>query len=172
MDKNVRRYSCIDNLLVGVCSSCACTDQLRMVSIMSGDEWKIDSDISKKAFLKYFEAQWDEHKHLSIKMKTGKQATPKQLNSMHLFIRHTVAELNDRGVTVTEFFKVGFELPWTEDIFREHCWKPLQKAIMEDNKAKSTKDQTRDIPGKVHEILTQKFTKWGFYVPWPDKKDR
>ena len=139
---------------------------------MSGDEWKIDSEISKQAFLKYFEAQWDEHHYLGVKMKSGKQLTDKQFNTMHLFIRHVVAQLTDRGITIQQFFDEGYEVPWSEPLFKEECWKPIQRAIMEDNKKKSTKDQTRDVPGKVHEVLTRKFTKWGFYVPWPEEKKK
>lgn len=135
-----------------------------------GDEWTVNSEQSKRAFIAHIESEFEKHKYLTVKVKVGKQATDTQLSSMHLFIRHVVAQLNERGITVTEFFKEGFELPWTEQIFKDNCWKPLQRAIMEDNKSKSTKDQTRDIPGKVHEILSRKFEKWGFSVEWPSKK--
>jgi len=136
------------------------------------DGWVVDCEHSKKMYLAEFERQWQEHKHLTMTMKTGKQATSKQLRSMHLFIRQVVAELRERGITITQFFNDGFELPWTEEIFKDECWKPLQKALMESNKKKSTKDQTRDIPGRVHELLNEKFSNWGFYVNWPEKKDK
>ena len=139
---------------------------------MAGDEWTIDSEHSYKAHLKYLDAEFKKHRYLKVKIKSGKQATSKQLSSMHLFIRNVVAELRERGITITEFFKDGFEMQWTEQIFKDECWKPIQKAVMEDNKKKSTKDQTRDVPAKVHEILTAKFADWGFYVPFPSKDDK
>jgi hypothetical protein len=136
------------------------------------EEWIVNSDLSKKLYLEHLDKMYKEHGHLITKMKTGKQVSGKQFRAMHVFIRDVVAELRDRGITTTEFFDEGFDLPWTEQIFKNECWKPLQKAIMEDNKTKSTKDQTKDIPGKVHEVLSRKFASWGFHVPWPEKKDK
>ena len=148
---------------------------------MSGDEWKIDSETTKQAFLKYFESQWEEHKHLSIKMKTGKQISDPQFNAMHVYIRHVVAELTDKGITTTQFFNDGFELPWTEQIMKDNCWKPLQvwatKKLEKDFKDNpdlkiSTKDQKRLVVNMVQEALTMKLAEYGVSVAWPDKRER
>lgn len=136
------------------------------------EEWIVNSDLSYKLYLEHLDKMYKEHGYIINTMKTGKQVSGKQFRAMHVFIRDVVAELKERGITTTDFFNEGFELPWTETIFKDECWKPLQRAIMEDNKKKSTKDQTRDVPGKVHEVLSNKFASWGFYVPWPSKDER
>ena len=146
---------------------------------MSGDEWRIDCESKKKEFLKYFEAQWNEHHHLSVKMKTGKQISDPQFNAMHVYIRHIVADLTDKGITTKQFFNDGFDLPWTEQIMKDNCWKPLQvwatKKLEKDFKDNpdlkiSTKDQKRLVVNMVQEALAYKLAEYEISVGWPIKR--
>ncbi len=101
-------------------------------------EYCLDSYKSKEAYKALIDSEWEKNKHLIASHRSGKKVSTQQFNAMHVFIRNVVAELDERGITTTEFFKEGYEVPWSETRFKDEVWKPLQAAIMEDNKSKST----------------------------------
>lgn len=92
-----------------------------------------------------------------------------QNNSLHLYCRMVSDELNGRGITFTQFFNPGFEVPWSEWIVKDNVWRPVQKALT--GNEKTSKAKTPDY-SKVYDVVNNKLADIGFHVPWPSREGR
>lgn len=133
---------------------------------MQGQHWVVNSEFTKKEFIKHVAKLYDQHKHVTFQWRTGKQRTLKQNNALHLFLQHLADCLNDAGLDMRAVLKEGVEIPWTQDNAKEHLWKPLQKAVIGEE---STADAERQDYAKVQEVLARHMgEKFGITIPkWP-----
>lgn len=126
----------------------------------------VNSKSSLEAYKRHLDAEFEKHGYLRVDMKTGKQRTNLQNASLNLYCRQSAEELNDKGITFSMFFKEGIEVPWTLDIFKDNVWRPVQKAIC--NEESTTKPHTTDYP-KIYDFVSMKMSQQGIYLPWPSK---
>jgi len=98
---------------------------------MSG-EWTVDSEHSKKMLLAHIDKQWDEHKHLTIKIKTGKQRTNQQNAAMHRYCENLASELNSKGLDMDFVLSKDISIPWTQTLIKELIWRPVQIAMTDE----------------------------------------
>jgi hypothetical protein len=104
---------------------------------------------------------------LRIDVKTGKQRTNIQNACLHLYCTHVSEALNDAGISFTQFFKNGYEVPWSMEIVKDQMWRPIQKAITD--KESTTEPLTNQYP-KIYDYLNLKLGEHGIHVPWPSKE--
>lgn len=134
-----------------------------------GDEWTIDSEQAKKYFLDHFEKQWVEHKHLKIKMRTGKQRTLTQNAAMHKYFELLANALNDAGYTVAKVLTKPIEMSWTPSLVKDLLWRRIQDAVV--NKL-STKQLERVecsiVYDEINKIMIENY---GISVTWPSKEE-
>lgn len=132
---------------------------------MSGDEWVVNSDQKKEFFLKYFEQQFEEHKHLMIKIKRGKQRTSIQNNSLHKYCELVASNLNAHGFDMHKTLSHDIEVPWTKELVKELIWKPVQKSQIA---KESTTEAERQDYSKIYDIINRYLiNRFEIYVPWP-----
>ena len=133
-----------------------------------GDEWLVNSDHKKDAFLKHFEEQWDKHKHLSIKITTGKQRTLTQNASLHKYCELLASELNSKGLDMALVLSSDVSVPWTMTLVKELMWRPVQLASTDNE---STTKPNRQDYGEIYDIINRYISeRFGVYVPWPSKE--
>lgn len=134
-----------------------------------GDEWTIDSEQAKMYFLQHFEKQWAEHKHLKIKMRTGKQRTLTQNAAMHKYFELLANALNDAGYTVAKVLTKPIEMSWTPSLVKDLLWRRIQDAVV--NKL-STKQLERVECSIVYDELNKiMIENYGVTVAWPSQEE-
>lgn len=136
---------------------------------MQGRFWIINSDHTLNNFLKRVNDEYAIHRYLLAKLETGKTRTEQQNAALHVFLRMVAEALNEKGITFEMFFKPGFEVPWTEEIVKDHVWRPLQKALTGEVK---TSNATRTDYSEVYDHLNVKLAEHGIHVPWPTKDNK
>lgn len=134
---------------------------------MSNNPIIINSNHSKELFLKQMEGLYDQHKYLRVTIKTGKQRSGLQNNSLHLYLGMLANELNDAGLDMKKTLKADVDIPWTIDSAKDFLWRPIQKALTK--KTSTTKPSTKDYV-YIYEVLSRHLVdKFGVNVPWPSK---
>lgn len=128
----------------------------------------INNKSSLDSYINHLRGEFEKHKYLRMDMKTGKQRTNLQNASLNLYCRQCSDELNDRGITFSMFFKEGVEVPWTQDIFKDNVWRPVQRAIC--NEESTTKPHTTEYP-KIYDFVSMKMSQQGIFLPWPSKEN-
>ena len=73
-----------------------------------------------------------------------------QNNALHLYFRNASTSLNDAGFTVAKTLNKGLEMPWTEILFEQLIWKPVQLAALG---KKSTTQLTKHDVSNVYDII-------------------
>lgn len=137
---------------------------------MKTNEIIINSEHSKELFILQMSKLYDEHRYLRVTMKTGKQRTGLQNNSLHLYLSMLADELNDAGLDMKKTLKPEVEIPWTLESAKEFLWRPIQKALT--RKDSTTKPTTKDYV-YIYEVLSRHLVdKFGVNVPWPRDKNK
>lgn len=124
---------------------------------------------SEKSFfdcVEILDKAFNEHKYLRLDIKTGMQRTNLQNASLHLYCEQVAQVLNDYGLTFEQFFKRGFQVPWTMEIVKENIWRPVQIAVT--NKQSTTEPLTNEYQA-IYEPINLKLSEFGIHVPWPSK---
>jgi hypothetical protein len=131
------------------------------------EEWTIDSEHSKKMYLAHLEKQWDEHKYIKIKMKTGKQRTNQQNAALHKYCEMLASELNSKGLDMDFVLNHDISVPWTQTLIKELIWRPVQEAVADE---KSTAKAGRKDYVEIYDVINRYISgKFGVYVGWPCK---
>ncbi len=118
---------------------------------------------AKKELDKFF----SENGYVEVEARTAKTRTQKQNRALHVWCRHLAQTLREKDIDTKQFFKSGFEVPFTPEIVKDNIWKPVQKAVT--NKESSTKLSRSEVSG-VFEIINRLLADKGIHVPWPEKK--
>jgi hypothetical protein len=129
----------------------------------------INSAQSLQAYKDYLDAQFKKHKYLQVTIKTGRQRTTTQNASLHKYCQLLADELNEQGQDFRLFMKEGYEVPFTQDLVKEHIWKPVQKAMFGID---STTKADRTQYSAIYDVLNRKMAEYGVYVPWPSEEAR
>ena len=146
---------------------------------MSGDSWTVNSEQSKKAFLKHMEKLYDEKKYLTITVKTNKPRTNTQNASIRLYWSLLAEAMNDAGFSYWQFIELierrGVEVPWDSEKIGDEVWRRVQGAMYPDtilaNGKPSTTQLKTDQVAKVYDVVNQKIIDLtnGLCVPFPNK---
>lgn len=135
---------------------------------MSGDEWTINSEEKKKFFLKHFEEQWESNKHLTIKIKTGKQRTLTQNAAMHKYFTDLAQALNDAGYTVAKTLRKPIEMSWTGSLVKDLLWRKVQQAVLKkDSTTQLERKECSEVYDEMNKIMIENF---GISVQWPERE--
>jgi hypothetical protein len=133
-----------------------------------GEFWISNSASTRDQFLEFAQRLMDEHPYVVWEWIFGKPRTGKQNKSIHVFRRLLAKELNAKGYTVQNFFKEGFEMPFSEQIVRDHIWVPVQEGVAGKD---SSKDLTTIQVQEVYEHINKALSDKGVHVPWPEKSE-
>jgi len=131
-----------------------------------GNKITVNSDKSLEDFLANIREHYEKHKYLTISVKTGKQRTSTQNNSMHLYCEQVADELNSAGFDFRAFIREGIHVSFTRDLVKEYMWRVIQRAMFE---KESTTELTRQECSEVYEVLNKHLSEKGIHVPWPHK---
>jgi len=136
---------------------------------MSGEgfSWIVNNDFSLSQFINFAKEHYGKHKYVVFTWRHGKQRTPKQNASLHIWLREVSEALNDAGYDMKRVLKPEFDIPWDEDgvMAKEHLWRPVQKIMLAKD---STTEPEKQEYVKVYEVLNRHLSqKFGISVPWP-----
>ena len=127
----------------------------------------INSEEQKRAFIASLEKQWLGHRHITIKMRTGKQRTPTQNASMHKYFTLLSDALNDAGYTVAKTFKKPIDMSWTAGLVKDLLWRKIQVALLD--KESTTKLERSECSTVYDELNKIMIDNYGISVSWPQK---
>jgi len=130
-------------------------------------EFTINSDESLEAYIADLRAIYAQGHYVVVKTSTGRQRTPTQSKSLHLWCGQVAEALNDAGLDFRVFLKDGIDVPWTKLLVKEYIWRIVQKAITDKD---STIDPDRDEYVLIYDVLNLKLAEHGITVPWPSKE--
>jgi len=126
--------------------------------------WVANSRHTREQCLKHLEKVFEDNPYVEVTYKIGNTRTNLQNNALHTYCNKVAIELNERGITFTDFFNPGFEVPWSKEIVKEQIWKPVQKAMT--GEESTTKPKTNEYP-KIYDHINLKLAEYGIHVPWP-----
>ena len=92
------------------------------------------------------------------KPKTDKQIrTEQQRKAIEVYCREMANAINAAGYEFTTFIERkkqrGVETPWTQELFKEEVWRPIQQAYL--NKQSTTRLKPEEVT-KVYEVVNAK----------------
>ena len=129
----------------------------------------INSRESLAAYKVYLDAQFENHKHLRLTVKTGKQRSQTQNAALHLFCSQLAEKLNEAGFDFRVFIKEGYPVPFNETLVKDFLWRPIQKAIT--GKDSTTKPERNEY-ALIYDSLNLKLAEHGLHVPWPSQESK
>jgi len=96
-----------------------------------------------------------------------------QNDSMHLYFRQMVEDLNNTPYTFKKYLEVvenHLEVPWTVDLFKKYVWKPVMES---QHDIESTTEMDTCNPSDIHRIVDKFMAeKFGVSRPWPNRFER
>ena len=102
-------------------------------------------------------------------MEKVKNRTPKQNNSLHLYLQLLSDELNDAGWDMRAVLKPEVEIPWTVTSAKEYLWRPIQEIMLQ--KKSTTKLTTKELQ-QVWEVVNRHVgEKCHIHVPFPSEEE-
>jgi hypothetical protein len=127
--------------------------------------WRVNSQETLKGFLEYAAQLYAENHYLEFRWTAGKQRSEAQNNALHLWLGRLAKELNDAGLDMRTVLKPEIEIPWTMLSAKDHLWRPIQKAMYQNE---STTEPNTVEYGKIYEVLSRHLAeKHNIHVPWP-----
>lgn len=134
---------------------------------MQGDHWIVNSDAKLENYIQHLRGQYAEHKYLRCQVKTGKQRSDLQNNSLHLYCTQLAEALNNAGLDMRKVLKPGVEIPWSMLAVKDKLWRPIQESM---TGQESTTKPDRDEYPQIYETLNRHIaSKFGISVAWPSK---
>lgn len=131
------------------------------------EEWVVNSQQSKEAFLKHMEELYDQHKYVTFTWKTGRQRTNTQNAALHQYLKDLATTLNDSGYDVQTALAKAISRPWNQKSCKELLWRPIQEAMIDKT---STAEAERAQYGDIYDVLHRHLaTNLGVNVPWPTR---
>jgi len=126
--------------------------------------WIANSSETKRNCLEHLEQVFKDNPYVEVSYKIGNTRTNLQNNALHAWCQLLADTLNESGITFEQFFKEGYELPWTKDVVKDHIWRPVQEFIT--GEKSTAKVKPGDYP-KIYEPINMKLSNYGIHVPWP-----
>ena len=142
--------------------------QVDLMNAMQNNElWTINSKQSLDGFIKYITELYESKHYLTVKWTVGKQRTNTQNNALQVYCRELANALNDAGLDMKKTLKAEVDIPWTQDLVREHLWKPIQEYVI--GKRSTTEANTFQY-SEVYDVLNRNMAeKFGVSVPFPSR---
>lgn len=102
--------------------------------------------------------------------KVSQNRTNLQNRALHLFFELVAKELNSNGIPFVYTGLKGMEIetPWTQELFKEMTWKPLQKAMFGTT---STRELKRNEIDPIFETINKFFAERGIQISFPNHFD-
>ena len=133
----------------------------------SGEFWTINSKFALESCQKHLEKLFEEKHYLTVRYTIGKQRTSTQNSAMQVYCRELANALNDAGLDMKKTLKAEVDIPWTQDLVREHLWKPIQEYVI--GKRSTTEANTFQY-SEVYDVLNRNMAeKFGVSVPFPSR---
>lgn len=88
-----------------------------------------------------------------------KPRTPKQSNSLHLWMSELSEILNDAGLDQRKVLKPSIEIPWTPEAIKEQLVRPIMKSLT--TKVSTTQLESKEIDQIVKVIVRHLGEKFG-----------
>ncbi len=132
---------------------------------MTGKFWIVNSDHTLKLFKKHVDELYEKDKYIMLQWKTGKQRSLKQNSALHVWCQQVSDALNDSGQDMRVVLAHKADIPWTQQLVKEHIWKPVQESQIDE---KSTAKAHKIDYVKVYEILNRYLAEnLNITIPWP-----
>ena len=136
---------------------------------MKNENWVINSQSSLQDFIEQITRLYDQKHYITMRWTVGKQRTNTQNNALQVYCRELATALNDAGLDMKKTLKAEIEIPWTQDLVREHLWKPIQEYVI--GKRSTTEANTFQY-SEVYDVLNRNMAeKFGVSVPFPSRGD-
>lgn len=126
-----------------------------------------NSQSTRQQFLEFAADLMQKHPYVFWEWVYGKPRTGKQNAALHVFCRLLAEALNERGITFNQFFKEGYQVPWSGDIVKENVWRPMQRAVCG---VESSTELTTTQLSEIYDPLNDKLADFNIHVPWPERK--
>ena len=135
------------------------------------NEFLVNSDTTYVAFMKLAHDLYMEHRYIEFKYKTGKQRTNLQNRSLHMYFKLLAIAFKESNVTMPDLIELPFveiDLSIDEDLIKKKLWKPIQKALIdEESTAKAKRRDYTEVYDTLNRYTSDRF---GIHVPWPRKQ--
>ena len=97
------------------------------------------------------------------------QRTIQQNKALHKYFRMLADDLNAAGLDMRKTLKEDVEVPWTEELVKDHLWRPIQEAVVD---KESTADLETPEVSRVFDVLNRHLgSKLGIHTPFPERHD-
>ena len=134
---------------------------------ISGEFRIITNDFQLEKAIEELKAQYASKKYVQVQYTTTKRRSSRQNNAIHLYCKLAADRLNLHGLDQRKVLKPSFEIPWTQESFKENLWKPIMKAMFEID---STTKLERGQVGQVYEVINRELSReFGVSTEFPDK---
>jgi hypothetical protein len=102
-----------------------------------------------------------------VSLSYGKKIrTLTQNRALHVFFKLLCDGLNDAGMDMRRVLKPSVDIPWTPKSVKEYLWRPLQKAIIDEES--TTQASTSEYTPVYQTLARHMAEKHGFRIPdWP-----
>jgi len=87
-----------------------------------GERYTIKNEWQLGEFISRARRGFEEDKSITFEIISDEKTTP-QHNAIFLWCEMMAEELNNKGITVLEYFNEGTDIPWTKERYRENVWK-------------------------------------------------
>lgn len=93
------------------------------------------------------------------------ERTLQQNRAIHLYLRELSRALNDAGYDMKAVLKPNVDIPWTEEMAKEHLWRPIQKIM---TKVESTAELDKLDVSEIYKVIDRHMSeKFGVHVEFP-----
>jgi len=135
--------------------------------MQSNEPWTINSKESLNEFIEHVTEVYSLKHYVTVNLTIGKKRTNTQNNALQVYCRELATALNDAGLDMKRTLKAEVEIPWTQDLVREHLWKPIQEYVI--GKRSTTEANTFQY-SEVYDVLNRNMAeKFGVSVPFPSR---
>jgi len=92
--------------------------------------------------------------------------TDQQNKALHVLYKQWSDGLNERGLDIFTVLSNGLKIPWTDKLFKELYWRPLQEKLT--GKKSTTKlNKTQEID-LIYDTINREFSeRYGLHIPFP-----
>ena len=95
--------------------------------------------------------------------------TNQQNKALHKYFRLLARSLNDAGFDMKRTLREDWEIPWTEEMIKEHIWRPVQKVMTE--KMSTTELDTIEV-NQIYEVVNRHLSQsTGVHVDFPHEDE-
>lgn len=96
----------------------------------------------------------------------GDRRTPKQNDSLHLWLEMVAEELNNAGLDMKAVLKPEVDIPWTKGSAKDYLFRPVMKALTgKESTTELTTSEVSQVVDVINRHLAEKFG--GLFIEFP-----